>query len=115
MGGEDNGFHAGCADFVDGGGFDGGGKTSEDCGLASRRLTDIALEDIAHVDICNFGDGDAGFLEGRFDGYGAEMWCRDGGESTIELCILGIGLFYRDQNMIPKRTFAVGVLEALNM
>ena len=85
---EDNGFETRGADFVDGDCFDGGGETGEYAGLAGGGLADGCLEDVAHIDVCDFGDGDAGLLERGFDGYSTQLRGGDCGERAIELCLL---------------------------
>ena len=85
LGREGDGFEAGGTDFVDGCGFDGGGEAGEDGGLTGGGLAYACCEDVAHVDVGDFGDWDGGFGDGGFDGGGTEVGCWDGGEAAVEL------------------------------
>lgn len=85
LSGEDDGFKARGAHFVDCDGFDGGGEASEDGGLTGGCLAYGGLEDVAHVYVGDFGDWDFGFLEGGFYCHSTELGRGDGGEGAIEL------------------------------
>lgn len=88
MRGEYDGFETRGAYFVDGDGFDAVWETGEESCLSGGGLSYGALEDVAHVYVCYFGDGDFGLFEGGFDGYGAELGGGDWEEGAIELDLL---------------------------
>jgi hypothetical protein len=77
------------------------------------------LEDLSHVDICDFLDGYVGLFEGGLDGDGAELRGSERGKRAVELGNVSVSChrlfpiyFLQGEDEL---TFAVGVRAALRM
>ena len=82
--GHHDGFHAGAADFVDGGAGYAVGDSGAFGGLSGRGLAESAAEDVAHEDFIDLVGFYVSGFEGGFDGVGSELRGGEVGEGALK-------------------------------
>lgn len=99
-----NSLHTGSADLVDGGSLGGVGAARLESDLTSRRLADVTLENVAHVDLLDLVRLEAGALDRSLHGHNTQLRSGSLLENTIERANGGSG-GGKDKDVVDLRLF----------